>query len=129
MRVWEVIEAKSLVVVLLHLLVHLLLSNASFDVLSMLLLKGKFLLDFNLVELFHLILDSLILKPLLLDIIDSLLSLIQCIGLRLLHILLHVHASILTRGLIREKSALASVDLLLEEVFKGDLGKELIIFQ
>ena len=129
MSVWEVIEAKCFVIIFLHLLVHLLLSNASFDVLSMLLLQRKLLFDLNLVELFHLVFDPLILKPLLLNINDSLLSLIQCIGLRLLHILFHVHASILTRRFVREKSALASIDLLLEKVFKRDLWKELIVFK
>ena len=95
----------------------------------MLLLHGSLLFNLNLVELIYLIADPNIFKALLLQVVHSLLSFRLGLCLRLLHVFLHILASVLIGGLIDEKCTLTSIHLLLQKFVKGDLRKELVVFE
>ena len=121
MSVGEVVEAESLVILPLHLVVHLLLCDTGLDVLTILFLKADFLLNLNVIELFNLVFDTLVFKALIFNVLHALLCLVQSVSLGLLNVLFHVLSSVLTRRFVREKSPLATLHLLLQELLKSDL--------
>ena len=127
--VGKVVEAVGFVIVFLEFLEHAPLFHALLHILSVLLLHGCFLLDFNLVQLVNLLSNSLILQPLLLQIVHPLLSLGLCFRLRLLHVLLHVFSGVLIGGLVEEEGPLAPVQFLLQERLEGHLGQKFVILK
>ena len=125
----EVIEAIGFVILFLEFLELAPLLHALLHILSVLLLHGCFLLDFNLVQLVDLLTDSLVLQALLLKIVYSLFGfgLSSCLGL--LHVLLHVFSGVLIGGLIQEEGPLAPVQFLLQKRLKCHLGQKFVILK
>ena len=105
----KVIEAIGFVILFLEFLELAPLLHALLHILSVLLLHGCFLLDFNLVQLVYLLTDSLVLQALLLKIAYSLLCLGLGSRLSLLHVLLHVFSGVLIGGLVKEEGPLTPV--------------------
>jgi len=129
MGIGEVIEAICLVVVVLQLLIHSFLSYALLDVLTVLLLHGGLLLNLNLVELVHLLLDAHVFKPFLLQVEYFLLGAGLCPRLSDLHVLLHILSRVLIGRLVEEECSLASIKFFLQEGLEGHLRQELIVFE
>ena len=129
MRVREVIEAICFVVVSLELVIHTLLRHALLDILSMLLLHGSFLLNFNLIKLFDLVANAGVFKALILEIVDPLLSLRLSSRLSLLHVLFHIVSGVLVGSFVEEESAFASVHFPLEERLECHLWQEFVVFK
>ena len=125
----EVIEAIGFVILFLEFLKLAPLLHALLHILSVLLLHGCFLLDFNLVQLVDLLTDSLVLQPLLLQIVHTLLSFGLCPRLGLLHVLLHVISGVLIGGLVEEEGPLSPVQFLLQKRLKGHLGQKFVILE
>ena len=125
----EVIEAIGFVILFLEFLELAPLLHALLHILSVLLLHGCFLLDFNLVQLVYLLADSLVLQSLLLQIVHTLLSLGLCPRLGLLHVLLHVISGVLIGGLVKEEGPLAPVQFLFQKRLKGHLGQKFVILE